>query len=833
MASVGGFSAGSELLVNTATAGDQRQPSVVALAGGGFATLWMQGYSTVYGQLLSATGAKVGGEFYVAASQERASLKALPGGGFVVTWGDSSAVRMRIYDAAAHIVGADIVVKASAGYHDRTEVTPLASGGYVVTWTEYDAQGSFELRGQMLSGAGAAIGSEFAVASVSAGSQYNPRIAALSSGGFAVAWMDNGVVGSVAGQEVKGRLFDAAGSPAGAEFIAASASDGDQGQAVVAALPTGGFVMAWWTANPAAGDGSGYAIKAQLFDASGARTGGEFLVNTSAASNQYHPVVTVLPSGMFLIGWTDFSAQAGDTSGSAIRAQLFDGHGGRIGGELLVNQTTSGSQAWPALAANASGGFLALWEDASALGGDASGAAVKARLFEPLAARDDAFGTSEAAVVTGTLFLDNGAGPDGAVAQVALVNGVAASVGTTVTLASGALLTVNADGTFSYDPNHVFDALPDAASGAVNAAAYDSFTYTLTGGASATATVTVNGVASVGDRLEGDGSDNLFYVDDAADTVVEAANGGTDEVRTAVGSASDYAALYVLPANVENLTGTATGNQGVQGNALDNVVTMGGGNDLLVMSDGGDDRVSGGAGNDFFYFGAAFTAADRVDGGAGNDAVGLLGRYDLVLGEDTLTGVERFAVYSSGDPSAPNDYAVRTVDGNVAAGAELTVIAMSLGAGEHLLFDGSNESDGRFNVRGGHGDDVITGGGGDDRLCGGEGADLLRGGEGTDQFEYRAVSDSTGAAFDTILDFTAGEHINLAAIDANGEAGGKGVFHFIGADAFSHSAGELRAYEADGHWWVEGDVDGDGAADLVICVAVADGHALARPDFYL
>ena len=76
------------------------------------------------------------------------------------------------------------------------------------------------------------------------------------------------------------------------------------------------------------------------------------------------------------------------------------------------------------------------------------------------------------------------------------VNGVAAGVGSQITLASGALLTVNADGTFSYDPNHAFDYLAAPGSGASNTPGADQFTYTITGGTTATVTMTITGVDS-------------------------------------------------------------------------------------------------------------------------------------------------------------------------------------------------------------------------------------------------------------------------------------------------------------------------------------------------
>ena len=97
---------------------------------------------------------------------------------------------------------------------------------------------------------------------------------------------------------------------------------------------------------------------------------------------------------------------------------------------------------------------------------------------DPATAKDDAFTTAENAVLAGgsSVFADNGSGSDSDIDStlaVTAVNGSAVSVGSEITLASGAHLTLNADGTFSYDPNHVFDKLPAAGSGAANTSGTD------------------------------------------------------------------------------------------------------------------------------------------------------------------------------------------------------------------------------------------------------------------------------------------------------------------------------------------------------------------------
>ena len=133
---------------------------------------------------------------------------------------------------------------------------------------------------------------------------------------------------------------------------------------------------------------------------------------------------------------------------------------------------------------------------------------------------------------------------------------------------------------------------------------------------------------------------------------------------------------------------------------------------------------------------------------------------------------------------------------------------------------------------GGAGDDIFVGGQGADTLHGAGGSDRLTGGGGADLFQYRSAGESTAADPDEILDFAAGtDKIDLRFVDADSAATGDQAFSFIGSSAFSGAAGELRAYENNGTWFVEGDVDGDGNADLVIAVTVQGGAALGKGDF--
>jgi hypothetical protein len=71
---------------------------------------------------------------------------------------------------------------------------------------------------------------------------------------------------------------------------------------------------------------------------------------------------------------------------------------------------------------------------------------------------------------------------------------------------------------------------------------------------------------------------------------------------------------------------------------------------------------------------------------------------------------------------------------------------------------------------------------------------------------------------DHILDFAPGtDKIDLSRTDANTLVAGDQAFTFIGSNAFSNVAGQLRAFQQGGRTGSsQGDTNGDGIADLVI-----------------
>ena len=122
------------------------------------------------------------------------------------------------------------------------------------------------------------------------------------------------------------------------------------------------------------------------------------------------------------------------------------------------------------------------------------------------------------------------------------------------------------------------------------------------------------------------------------------------------------------------------------------------------------------------------------------------------------------------------------------------------------------------------------GGAGNDTIIANQAANRLTGGSGTDTFIWKSAADAadtTGA--DRILDFVSGiEKIDLSAIDANSTTAANDAFQFIGTNAFTGVAGQLR-YDVDSAGVnIYGDMDGNGVADLHIIV---NGTTITSSDF--
>ncbi|HRL76514.1 MAG TPA: PKD domain-containing protein, partial [Candidatus Accumulibacter phosphatis] len=241
-------------------------------------------------------------------------------------------------------------------------VAPLAGGGYVTTWVSQAQDGSGEgIFAQRMDANGVAVGPEFRVNTTTGGTQADPRIAALSDGGFVVVWSDyDGTDGS--GYGIFAQRFNASGVAQGSQFLVNTTTSSTQYESSVAAY-NGGFVITWAShANNV--DTSGYGVFGSRFDNAGnlLQTGGqsEFQVNTYTTNHQWEPDVAAYADGRYVVVWRS-EGQEGDGY-SGVYAQRYDSSGTKVGGELHVNTYETNYQFAPRVSTLSDGGFVVVWQ---------------------------------------------------------------------------------------------------------------------------------------------------------------------------------------------------------------------------------------------------------------------------------------------------------------------------------------------------------------------------------------------------------------------------------------------------------------------------------------
>ena len=382
---------GNERQVNTFAPGNQHTSDIATLADGGYVSVWTStnqdnpgdGDTGVFAQRFDANGLAVGGEFQVnttvTSSQFNASVAGLNDGGWVIVWDDdtTNGIRLNRYDSTGALTVTELQVETqTSGNQDQPHVAALTNGGYVVTWTSDNSgsagDGSSDgVFAQLYNAAGAAVGGEIALNQQTTGTQDNSQVAALSGGRFVVVWREADVAnGDGSGSSVAARIFDASGIPEGNQIQVNSFTNSDQNSAVVAVLDNGDFVVAW---RSNAQDGSSGGIYYQRFTDAGVAVGGEIRVNDSTSGDQTVPDLIALDGGGFVISWTDTSTPAPGSSADVF-AQVFDADGTRLDSEVRINTEVAAVQDQVSMTALPDGNYVVQWtSQTSGSAGDGSG----------------------------------------------------------------------------------------------------------------------------------------------------------------------------------------------------------------------------------------------------------------------------------------------------------------------------------------------------------------------------------------------------------------------------------------------------------------------------
>ena len=338
---------------------------------------------------------------------------------------------------------------------------------------------------------------------------------------------------------------------------------------------------------------------------------------------------------------------------------------------------------------------------------------------------------------------------------------------------------------------------------------------TLFGGAG-TANDTLDGGTSA-DNLTGGAGDELYFIDNVGDVVVELIGAGTDTVSVT--------ADWTMSTDIETLVMTGTTALTATGNALANTMT----------GNTGSNTINGAAG------------ADTLNGGTGTDNDTL----DGGTGDDSMTG-------GGGDDSYVIDAAGDVLVEAAAAGTDTvqSTISHTLNTNfERLTLLGTLALNGTGNaaanvLTGNTGSNALSGLDANDTLYGGDGADTLDGGSGVDSQigglgDDLYVVDNTldkvneataGAGLDTVqssVTYTTGSFIeNLtltgaANINATGNALDNVLTGNAGSNLLSAVSGNDTLFGGTGSDTLDGGtgddaMTGGGGSDVLRVDSLAD-----------
>ena len=229
----------------------------------------------------------------------------------------------------------------------------------------------------------------------------------------------------------------------------------------------------------------------------------------------------------------------------------------------------------------------------------------------------------------------------------------------------------------------------------------DNAANTLTGNA---ANNVIDGGKGADTMIGGAGNDT-YVLDNAGDIVIEASNGGTDQVNI------KFNGSYTLADNVENGFVAHSKAFTLNGNSLNNTLTGGGGKNILDGGEG-DDTLTGGKGADTFVFKLADVGSagapsndtitdfsvklkdvldlrDLLPSANKNDMTGLLTYIDVSTdGSHTQLHISTSAGFANGFYDATAENATITLSGvNLLAGTSEDALLQNLINKNQLLID--------------------------------------------------------------------------------------------------------------------------------------------------
>ena len=261
-----------------------------------------------------------------------------------------------------------------------------ANGDFVVVWYSNGSSGTdisnYSIQGQRYASNGSTQGAQFQINSYTTDSQSMPAAAADADGDFVVVWHSSGSLETdTSFLSIQGQRYASDGSTQGTQFQVNSFTTSFQQAPSVAADADGDFVVIWESFASSGTDTSTWSIQGQRYASDGSTQGAQFQVNTYTTGSQYFPAVAADADGDFVVVWDSNGSSETDTSSWSVQGQRYASDGSAQGAQFQVNSYTTGVQYFPAVAAGSAGDFVVVWRSSGSPGTDTTDFSIQGQRY--------------------------------------------------------------------------------------------------------------------------------------------------------------------------------------------------------------------------------------------------------------------------------------------------------------------------------------------------------------------------------------------------------------------------------------------------------------------
>jgi hypothetical protein len=193
---------------------------------------------------------------------------------------------------------------------------------------------------------------EFILTDSGTGDQTRPSVAAVPGGGYVVAWEGS----TASGQRVFWRFFPANGAVPGPTVETSMPGGGYAQKPDIAICGTTTVVLAW--ENYQAVDGSGRSVSARSYGLDGVPISNAAVVNTYTSGDQDSVAVTRVGTDRVVLAWDSDNK---DSSGSGVAARILSCSAQSVGAEFPVNTYVIAAQHSASVTQYGSNQFVIAW----------------------------------------------------------------------------------------------------------------------------------------------------------------------------------------------------------------------------------------------------------------------------------------------------------------------------------------------------------------------------------------------------------------------------------------------------------------------------------------